>query len=1342
MLLSLVLGATDPIEQVFAQLATATRQLQQCTTIEALLQTGVQQTQALFGSDRAVICQVSSETTGLVVAESLAGGGASLLHQSLPLPRPVLPSSDPSSDIAVEAIDQVAVSPLDAAAIANLSAHQIKAYLASPIWINAPPAQAGQDAPQLWGWLILHQCHSACDWQRVQGQVLQQIATHIGSTLERLQLYQQIDSIQSQAAAIVAETETKYQQATRACSIGVWDWDLQTHEIYLDPLLKEMLGYRDDEIRNHIDDWAQYVAAEDLPAVMAAVTEHLAGRSPDYRVEHRMTHRDGSLRWVLAQGAALRSPDGTPYRLVGTDIDITDRKQAELDLQASEAFRRQVMELAPIPLYIYDLELGQLTYGNPAYEASLGYTLTEIQAMGEAFLPELYHPEHRDRLAAHDQQIRADREGRVYELEYACLRKDGSTLMAYSREVVLSRQPDGTPKAVLGFGLDLTEQKATEAALRESQALYQSLADTMPQCLYRKDREQRFIYANPAMLNWLQMTEADLLGKTVYDVFPPDLAARYDAEDCHVLATGEIFDIVDGHQPTGESRPIYVQVIKSLVRDGEGNIVGTQGIFWDVTERHQLEQDLQESRDQLAMMLNSLQAAIAKFRWLGDDREMVYDYFSPGTEMVFGYTPQTFQQNSALWRSRIAPEDWQTVVEPAIQELISGHPYKTIEYRFRYPDESVHWIQELLSANRDDGQDGWIVTIIATDISDRKQAEFDLEQTRHLLQQVLDHLPVCVFAKAADTLRYTLWNAACTQLMGYTSAAAIGRTDADLWPQAQAERCMADDREAIARGGLWERPEEVITTKAGRSGIIHNRKVAVYDAMGQAQLIVSIVEDITARVAAETALRQREAEFRTLAENSPDGILRVDTEFRIQYVNPTVERKMARPQARLLGKRLANLGLPAASLAQWQTAIAAAFESGQEQQLETQELLPAGNYALQSRIVPERNAAGSITSGLIVSRDITSLKQAQTALLRRVNQEHSLRMITQHIRESLDLAAILSTAVAEVQRVLRPDRTLIFQLMSEHSGVVIQESVRPEYPTTLAMRWGDEHFSPQCYEFYQQGQGRIVPDITQDDWGECLTAFMQSVGVQSKMVAPITQNQPDGTVCVWGLMIVHACATCRHWEPDELELLQQVAHQLAIALQQSELHQRLLAANQELAHLSTTDSLTQIANRRRFDDILTAEWQRAYREQRELTLVLCDIDYFKQYNDTYGHPAGDACLIAVAQALQHCVNRTTDCVARYGGEEFAIILPHTHLEGAIVIVQTMQAAIAALNIHHSTHPISPRVTLSFGITVADPHQVLNWAELIRGADRALYQAKQTGRDRYAVVLDRKAHSNT
>jgi diguanylate cyclase (GGDEF)-like protein/PAS domain S-box-containing protein len=775
-------------------------------------------------------------------------------------------------------------------------------------------------------------------------------------------------------------------------------------------------------------------------------------------------------------------------------------------------------------------------------------------------------------------------------------------------------------------------------------------------------------------------------------------------------------------------------VVKSPVHDGDGHIVGTQGIFWDVTDRCRLEQALQESRDELAMILNSLHAAVARFCLSGEiDDPIHYDYYSPGTEAVFGYSPNTMQSQPQLWRSRVIPEDLDNIIVPAVQELRSGQPYKTIEYRFRHPDDSVHWIQETISATQPVEQGDWIFTIIATDISDRKQAEVDLQQTRTLLQQVLDHLPVGVFAKTADTLQYTVWNAACTQLLGLTRDEVLGRTDHELLPPALAERCMANDREAIASYQLWERPEEVVSLESGEPLIIHNRKIAVYDAAGQAQLVIGIVDDITARVTAETALRQREEEFRSLAENSPDGILRLDTELQIQYANPTIERRMAMPRTALLGKKLPELGFSAHVLRSWQTAIAKAFDSGQEQQLETQESLPAGTYAFQSRIVPERNDQGHITSVLIVSRDITSLKQAQTLLLRRANQEHSLRMITQHMRESLDFDALLVTAVTEVQQALNADRTLIFQLTSDHAGVVIQESVRPEYPTTLAMGWEDEHFPPDCYEFYRQGQGRIVPDITQDAWGTCLFEFMQSMGVQSKMVAPIPQTQIDGTVCVWGLLITHACTHSRHWEPDELELLQQVAQQLAIALQQCELHQQLLAANQELEHLSTTDGLTRIANRRRFDHTLSFEWQRAQRERRELTLILCDIDYFKQYNDTYGHPAGDECLVAVAQALQSCVNRATDCVARYGGEEFSIILPHTNLAGAIVVVEQMQAAIAALNLTHDTHPTADRVTLSFGITVALPTQLPTAKDLLGRADLALYEAKQAGRDRYAVV---------
>lgn len=228
-------------------------------------------------------------------------------------------------------------------------------------------------------------------------------------------------------------------------------------------------------------------------------------------------------------------------------------------------------------------------------------------------------------------------------------------------------------------------------------------------------------------------------------------------------------------------------------------------------------------------------------------------------------------------------------------------------------------------------------------------------------------------------------------------------------------------------------------------------------------------------------------------------------------------------------------------------------------------------------------------------------------------------------------------------------------------------------------------------------------------------------------------NVENLTEHLWGLLIAHHCQGPREWKPGESLFLQQLTNQLAIAIQQADLHQRLQQANQELERLSNTDALTRVANRRRFDARLEQEWQRARRNRQPLALILCDIDYFKQYNDTYGHPSGDACLVAVAQALNHCLKRATDSLARYGGEEFAAILPNTNAAGAVDLVQAMQRAIAALDIRHHSHRSARRVTLSFGVAVLTPRLQISVQTLIDQADQALYQAKATGRNRYTLV---------
>lgn len=179
---------------------------------------------------------------------------------------------------------------------------------------------------------------------------------------------------------------------------------------------------------------------------------------------------------------------------------------------------------------------------------------------------------------------------------------------------------------------------------------------------------------------------------------------------------------------------------------------------------------------------------------------------------------------------------------------------------------------------------------------------------------------------------------------------------------------------------------------------------------------------------------------------------------------------------------------------------------------------------------------------------------------------------------------------------------------------------------------------------------------------------------------------------------------------------------------------RLEEVNQKLRQLVNTDALTGIANRRCFDLRLQQEWQRLYREQHFLALILVDVDYFKKYNDFYGHPQGDTCLIRVAQAICESVARSTDLVARIGGEEFGIILPNTNTRGAKAIAQKVQGAIARLNIPHQRSLIDQHITISLGIIARIPNPDTSPSALLAQADQALYQAKEQGRNR-AVIFE-------
>lgn len=181
-------------------------------------------------------------------------------------------------------------------------------------------------------------------------------------------------------------------------------------------------------------------------------------------------------------------------------------------------------------------------------------------------------------------------------------------------------------------------------------------------------------------------------------------------------------------------------------------------------------------------------------------------------------------------------------------------------------------------------------------------------------------------------------------------------------------------------------------------------------------------------------------------------------------------------------------------------------------------------------------------------------------------------------------------------------------------------------------------------------------------------------------------------------------------------------------------HLELVRYRNQLKLLSTTDGLTGIANRRRFDDQLYIEWGRALREQEPISLIFLDIDNFKKYNDFYGHLQGDECLRTIAKAIHNSQMRDTDVVARYGGEEFAIILPNTDLQGAEWCAKRLQETIEQLAVPHPHNASYKCVTVSMGISSVMPTPNITPEQLLTFVDGCMYEAKETGRNKFVSRL--------
>ena len=404
-------------------------------------------------------------------------------------------------------------------------------------------------------------------------------------------------------------------------------------------------------------------------------------------------------------------------------------------------------------------------------------------------------------------------------------------------------------------------------------------------------------------------------------------------------------------------------------------------------------------------------------------------------------------------------------------------------------------------------------------------------------------------------------------------------------------------------------------------------------------------------------------------------------------------------------------------------------------------------YAVEFRIVQPEGAERWLSSrgrtftdtqqdpclmGVIL--DISDQKQAELELKAQTQRERLVTEIAQRIRNVLDLDTILEQTVAAVKDFIEADRVIIIRSSATMNGEVIAESCSSKYPTMLGWQLRDPWFVGKKFlHHYQQGRGLAVENIYAHDLSEEQLMFLEYFQIKAEIVVPLLQENT-----LWGLLIAHQCSHTRAWQPADVRLLQSLATQVGIAIQQAKMHAQLTLANEQLRRIAYLDGLTQVANRRRFEQYIKTEWRRMSREKKPLALILCDIDYFKAYNDYYGHQAGDNCLRLVARTLGRAAKRPGDLVARYGGEEFVIVLPNTDLSGAETVAEDIRYLIRSRRIDHKKSKVDKIITLSLGVASGIPNPDSSPGELVKLADDALYDAKNQGRDQVRTALPQQA----
>lgn len=442
--------------------------------------------------------------------------------------------------------------------------------------------------------------------------------------------------------------------------------------------------------------------------------------------------------------------------------------------------------------------------------------------------------------------------------------------------------------------------------------------------------------------------------------------------------------------------------------------------------------------------------------------------------------------------------------------------------------------------------------LIRWETAEREEAERSLKQERDFTNAVIDTAGalVVVLDPEGHILRF---NRAAEQLSGYSLAEVKGRLlwDLGLIPPEDVPGVKQAFEQLKGNHSLFlNRHENFWRTKQGALRLISWSNTALINAAGEVEFVMGTGIDITDRKLAELALKESEERYRDLFENATDLIQSVDAEGHFLYVNRTWKETLGYDEAQVYQMTLFDILHP--DCREHCQALFQKLLAGEKlEKVETAFLTASGETVWVEGNVNCRFEDGVMVATRGIFRNITEQKKAAEELERQNRRAQLLANLSLKIRESLDIAEILETAVTEIQALLKADRVLVYRFQPDGSGIICSEKTQPGIPSLAGEVIEDPCFQEKYAQLYSQGRVRVVSDVESEGLEPCYLELLQKMQVRANLVVPLFLEQQ-----LWGLLLAHQCSGPRQWQPFEMELLSQLANQIGIALTQAALLER------------------------------------------------------------------------------------------------------------------------------------------------------------------------------------------